>query len=372
MNRFISPNWHVVFVHYPIAFLSGGILIELLSIPWPRGLLRGAGRWMILLGTLLAIPTLTVGMYALATVVGPGHSWYEVTKDSHWSSDQWQYMRCHIWLNSIGVVLAAGAVTIWLACSDNWRRRLYWPVLLVLIAAMGLLAAGAWFGGESVYRYGTAVASASSASAAAEPHHRGVTWYIPPLELHVALAGLTVAIAVAAIGLTIRRLEAPSTVPEPPETIAPGQPTAEEPPDHGALAAAPVPSVVPDEARPVFPARFWLAAAAVALCTAVAGLWSVLGVFSAASLKENGAMLRRNDWDHLRLPLHVVFGVTLVVLTLLLAALARFGRRRRKLTVGFLALIILVIAAQFWLGLALLYDGHTGPVLGFKSATSAH
>ena len=370
MDQFISPNWHIVFIHYPIAFLSGGILIELLTFPWPRGMLRGAGRWMILLGSLLAIPTLTMGMYALATVVGSGHSWHEVTKNSHWSSDQWQYMRCHIWLNSIGVLLAAVAVTMWLAFSDNWRRRLYWPVLLVLIAAMGSLAAGAWFGGESVYRFDTAVASASSASAAADLHHRGVTWYIPPLELHVALAGLTVAVAVGAIGLTIRRLERSELVPAATQTIAPGESTEQAPPEPAAE-TAPVAPVASDEARPVFPARFWLAAAAVALGTAVAGLWAVLGAFSAASLKENGAMLRRYDWDHLRLPLHVVFGVTLAVLTLLLAALARFGRRRRKLTIGFLALIILVIAAQFWLGLAMLYDGHAGPVLGFKSPPTA-
>lgn len=377
MNQFISPNWHVVFIHYPIAFLSGGILIELLTVPWPRSPLRAAGRWMILLGALMAIPALTLGLYAFATVVGSGHSWYEIAQNSHWSRDQWQYMSCHIWLNSIGALLATGAVMTWLASSDDWRGRLYWPALVILIAAMASFAAGAWFGGESVYRYGTAVATAASSTASAEPHHQhGINWYIPPLELHVLLAGTTVAVALGAMALTIRRLERKELVPAPEEMIAAGESTDQARPEPAAsngpvMPNAPVVPVAPDEPRPIFAGRFWLAAAVISLCTAVAGLWSVVGVFSADALKHNGQMLRRYDWNNLRLPLHLIFGITILVLALLLAALARFARRRRKLTVAFLSLLVLAIAAQFWLGLAMLYDGRTGPALGFKSPPSA-
>lgn len=370
MSEFISPNWHVLFIHYPIAFLSAGIVIELLSFLWPRGLLRAAGRWIILLGALLAIPTLTVGMYAFATVVGgSGHFWYEVAERSPWSTEQWHAMSCHIWLNSIGVLLVIVAVTTWVASSDNWRRRLYWPVLLLLIAGMGSFGAGAWFGGESVYRFGTAVALHASHSAATESAHHGIKWFIPPLELHVALAGITVAIAVAALGLTIRRLEPAEPVTEPGETIVPGEQTPEEP--HGRTeVTVPVPPSIPYAPRPVFAARFWLAAAVVGLGAALAGLWTVVNVFSADTLKENVTMLRQPG--HIRVLLHVIFGTTVVVLTLVLAALARFGRRRRKLTAAFLVLSALVIALQFWLGLAMLYDGRTGPVLGFKSPPAGH
>jgi len=364
MNEFISPNWHVLFIHYPIAFLSAGIVIELLSFLWPRGLLRAAGRWIILLGALLAIPTLAVGMYAFATVVGSGRSWYEVVERSRWSPEQWHAMSRHIWLNSIGVLLVVVAVTTWVASSDNWRRRLYWPVLLLLIAGMGSFSAGAWFGGESVYRFGTAVALPASRTAAAEPAHHGIKWFIPPLELHVALAGMTVAIAIGALGLTIRRLEPPEVVTEPGETMVPGEQTPEEP--HGrSEVTVPVPPSMPYAPRPVFAARIWLAAAVVGLGAAIAGLWSAINVFSADTLKQNVTMVRQPG--HIRLLLHLIFGVTVVVLTLALAALARFSRRRRKVTAAFLVLSVLVIALQFWLGLAMLYDGRTGPVLGFKS-----
>ena len=66
----VRPNLHVILIHYPLAMLVAGTLIELLSFVWPRGTFRAAGRWMILLGALLAVPTTFSGIYAMRDVAG--------------------------------------------------------------------------------------------------------------------------------------------------------------------------------------------------------------------------------------------------------------------------------------------------------------
>src|SRR5512141_799892 len=96
-DEFIMPNWHVALIHYPIALLTLGVLVELLSFLWRRGGFRAAGRWMILLGALLAIPALTAGIYALRKemVSGPveiDQRWSELAAENHWPAEQWELL----------------------------------------------------------------------------------------------------------------------------------------------------------------------------------------------------------------------------------------------------------------------------------------
>lgn len=415
-NQFISPNWHVLLLHYPIAFLSVGILIELFSFFWPRGYFRAAGRWMLLLGGLLAIPTLVVGLYAFREAVGHGHSgWHAVMAASSWTDSQRQYMTYHIWFNSIGTALAAVAVVLWIASSDMFRRSVHWIVALCFILAMSLFAIGAWFGGESVYRMGTAVESPGMAvrhadvmqarSALADQDSsasdHGIKWFIPPLELHAALAGFAVALSVLALGLTIRRLEKTVVTPIPDDEQIPPEggasPTSAaavktRPPFPGATVPSdPVSGdplrdrvtvetesvgparthlVIVTEPPVLFPGRFWMLAFVLFLLTAAAGIWSVTGNFSPDSLRANFDDLK-NTHTHLRLLLHLAFGVSIIVLTVILAGVARWGRKKAGATRILLLLAMLAIAIQFWLGILLLFDGHHGPIFRFNSATTA-
>jgi uncharacterized membrane protein len=62
-HELVNPNLHVVLVHFPIALLVIGTLIELFSfLGWRTSGFRIAGRWMIGLGALLAIPTSLSGI----------------------------------------------------------------------------------------------------------------------------------------------------------------------------------------------------------------------------------------------------------------------------------------------------------------------
>lgn len=373
-NQFIDPNWHPLLVHYPIAFLSMGITIELLSFLWPRGLFRAAGRWMILLGALLAAPTAMAGIYALRVAAAPSSAqprlipWRTVVQQSHWSNLQWNYMSWHVLLNSIAAGVALGAVTAWVGASDRWRRKLHIPLLLLLMAVMGMIGVGAWFSGESIYQYGTAVEAAPASASSSVHQVQGIQWYIPPLELHIVLAGFAVAVIAGAMGLTIRRLEPRAEQTEPGELI--GQP----PESDVAVAPPPAPRQPVESSgvivlRDVFAGRFWLLGLFAVLCTAVAGIWSVVDVFTAQAFAQNGHDL--GEHSHFRLLLHVIFAAVLAALLILLAVVARWGRRWRRLTGGILALLVLVTAFQIWLGIAMLYDSHQGPIFGFNSAGAA-
>jgi uncharacterized membrane protein len=69
MREFIIPNWHVILIHYPLALLTVGTLIEIFSFLWRRSGFRAAGRGMILIGALCAIPAATSGIYAARQVL---------------------------------------------------------------------------------------------------------------------------------------------------------------------------------------------------------------------------------------------------------------------------------------------------------------
>src|SRR6516165_27819 len=120
-HELISPNLHVVLIHGPLGLLIAGTLIELFSFLWSRSSFRTAGRWMIFLGALAAVPATFSGIYALSSIaqannpVGKG-PWTDVKAASPLLSDPviWQMMRRHLLYQSIATGLAVLAVVVWL------------------------------------------------------------------------------------------------------------------------------------------------------------------------------------------------------------------------------------------------------------------
>lgn len=393
-EELITPNWHVVLLHYPLGLLAMGVFIELLSLFWRASTVRLAGRWMILIGALACIPTTTLGLYAFRDVVSSSRvtedsTWKQVVAASPWTPEQWDHMVTHLWFAVAGTGLAVFASVVWLACSDAGRRRFYFPALLLLVLALGCLNVGAWFSGEGVYRHGVGVATdarqthvdtALSATApagetidrvettrAAEPGHRlprTVEGYIPPLQLHVLLAGMTVAIALGAMGATIRRwmLLRPHVVP-----VVPA----------GALVEIPEHRLRPDlvghtpDVRPVvvamptiYPARVWFWGFVFGLGTIAAGLWMTHD-WELNVIREP----LRNEfaWDSLqRLFTHVCLGVGIVLFLLLSAFFTRVAPRHRGFVVLLMLLLLGVITVQVWVGVLLLFDSPNGGLLRFN------
>ncbi|MDP9174550.1 MAG: hypothetical protein M3O30_11880 [Planctomycetota bacterium] len=386
--RFIIPNFHVILIHFPLAFLGFGLLIEIFSFLWRRSSFRLAGRWMILLGTLLLLPATTSGIYAFFDIVGHGQtetdSWADLKASSGFSATDWQLARNHILFNSLGAALALIAVVGWIGSSDRWRRKLYLPGMAALVISMGLITAGAWHGGEMVYRQGFGVEGRQGvlqpqATPPTELQDK-IEFYAPRMQLHIIMAGLVFAMSAAALGLSLRRswLVDDLVVRQMPtehaaaELASVSKVGSSDPQTVSAtpLAHDPSNSTVISTIAPQMPcARFWVLAAGLALLT-------ILGGFYAGDFVKMPQVL---DWDRVnrtlgmikspgerRMALHIIFGVSILLLILILAILAQWTPRKHVPLGVISGLLILIMAGQVWMGILLLYDG-PGPILRFKA-----
>lgn len=369
MNEFIRPNWHVIFIHYPLGLLIVGVLIETFSFLWKRSGFRQAGRWMILLGTLSMIPATMTGMYALQDVVvqtspgSDGAPWHETLTGSSITAEQFKTLQWHVWLQVAAAAVSLVAVVSWVGASDRWRDKLYYPNLLLLLIAVGLTVGGAWFGGESVYRDGVGVATADSSDVAVDDAAglraigERAAFFMPPKQLHITLAGFAMAIAAAAIALSFRAAAVAREVPRMP---AEGEMQVDQQVDSLVRSInADVMLRGPIERVPA--ARFWLLCALLFVLTALTGVWYLARDADAWTFQDLQGFI--TDPDTPRRLWHTALGTSTLVLTLALAAMARWAPRRCGWLTVVATLLILVVAAQIWMGALLLYDSPVGSVV---------
>jgi uncharacterized membrane protein len=359
--EFINPNWHIILIHYPLGLFIVGVLIELFSFLWRRSGFRAAGRWMILIGALSMIPTVTTGLYALNDVIlmhteaGSEYlSWHDRALASPLTQDQWWMLQWHLWLQIAATGAAVIAVVSWLGGSDNWRHRFYYPTLLLLLISVGLMVAGSWYSGEAIYRHGVGTETSETTHT---DDHTGPEFFAPPVELHVTLVGFAMALVMASLGLSLRAAAVARAA----------ERTIEAPPAHpddqvDSLMRSIKPDViVADMAHTVPAARFWLVSALLLLLAAGAGVWYLA---SDAGTWKADQLWKMIAEDTPRRLAHVVLGVSLVVLTLVLEGVARWAPRKRGLLLLVALLLVIVTAAQIWMGAFLLYDSPQGPITG--------
>jgi uncharacterized membrane protein len=392
-HEFISPNLHVVMIHYPLGLLIVGTLIELFSFLWSRSGFRAAGRWMILIGALSAVPATFSGIYAFNSVAQANNSageapWVDVKASSPALSDPTVFamMRKHVLYQSIATGLCVLAVVVWLGGSDRARQSLRIPLLAVLILGVATVIYGSYFGGEAIYRHGVGVETDKGPTKpppeVASPRP-GWEQQFPPVELHVITAGMTIAIALAAIGLSFRKITASVEV----EDRRPIRPRDETMAENGPTAGSGRPRTPPSPVsmvrsfnpdievtvNPFAPAsRFWLLTCLLALFAVAGGLYVSHG--DEIKAKQNVA---KAVWSEIkptseqkinRLFGHVAAGTVIVLTPLLLAGLSRFAPRQR-LWLSIVTLVLLIaVASQIWFGVLLLYDTPVGSIAKFRAS----
>jgi len=228
----------------------------------------------------------------------------------------WAMLHNHMLYQSIATAMAALVVTLWLGASDRMRKRLYYPLLIVLVWTVAIILRAAWFGGESVYQNGVAVAVVFPipTTQAANPSTQPVTWLntptrietqFPPLELHVIMAGVFTAVALVAIGLSFRRINGLQAFLEPPPIVT-GDPAT-------AMQSQPTPATAFDvgrtfnpnlevEIKPFAPAgRFWMLAFLLAFFTVFGGLWVIArGADVFTKMDGHPRQLPRLLWEQIR------------------------------------------------------------------------
>ena len=132
-------NIHPLLVHYPIAFLTGSILIYFLALIARRESLEWTGLWMLGLGAATAAAAVWSGLRA-----GDGVMLAPAVRE-HILEHHKYYMLTAF---ALSTVLAG-----WSAIARPMPRRGR-AVFLILLLAMGaILAKGADYGGWMVYGY---------------------------------------------------------------------------------------------------------------------------------------------------------------------------------------------------------------------------
>jgi uncharacterized membrane protein len=383
VDKFILPNFHAIIIHFPIAMLGIGVAIELFSFIWRRSSFRQAGQWMILIGTLAIVPAVTTGLSALQNVMAHGadsDAWIDLKAGSGFTQTDWNFIRLHIILTACAAGMVLVAVVTWLASSDKWRNVLRVPALLMLIAACGLMVDGAWHGGEMVYRLGFAVqGKLETVTDTAPPSgfEDKLKYYAPPTDVHLLLAGVVFSLAAVTLGLSVRRALTTDTVivQRVPPTYVPAAAEKDTIKPISLMQAL----NDPGDEIPVVPAipaaRFWLLTALIAIGAVVTGLWlgDYLVPWPLIISKDHVVRALHNiqDSKKAREGMHIVFGSSILVFTLVLAMITRFAPRSRVILSGFGLLLVIAMAGQVWLGVLLTFDGGRGSLSRFKTEAEA-
>lgn len=426
----IQPNLHAAFVHLPIGLLVAGVIVEIVGLCFRGPSARVAAKWMIGLGALSMIPAALSGAYALSDVARRSMSlgdkvdvaWADVvartdlhggpTSASDKEGDQWRMISGHAWRAGPATAGAVLAVLVWMGASDRWRRRLYLPCGLLLLTSSAVMLWGAWMGGEAVYRHGTGVklhdrragpaamypaTQPGAAREMTEARAPGtIAAIVPPLQTHVAAAGVAVAFALAAMALAFRNASAGDVVLSAEDeekhfnftgVAEPGVRPAV--PQDLAMLRSFKPAAAMSVAKTDAPAaRFWLAASLFGLIASALGMWFLAVQTDAASrASQDNRSIAVALWDTVKAPAalpgpttqppenpfdlnrrltHVVAGGVLIVLPLIMAAMARWAPRQRAFLAALSLIVVVAIGVQVWLGVLMTLDTPGGSIIRFN------
>lgn len=158
----IIPNWHPVFVHFPIAFataaltfVAAGILLK--NRTWAAQCLI-FGRWMLWGAAIFACVAAVFGWFAYNSVDHDEAGHLAMTLHRNWA-------------------LAALLALVVLVMLDlrAWRSAVQpsYGFLVLLVAAWSVVVSTAWHGGEVVYRHGLGVMALPEAEGPGHPHEHG-------------------------------------------------------------------------------------------------------------------------------------------------------------------------------------------------------
>lgn len=159
----VIPNWHPLFVHFPIALLSMATLFFIAlhfvnNAEW-QSQFKILAYWNLWLGTGFAVVTVIAGWFAYNSVVHDTPSHEAMTEHRNWA------------LATLTIYLFAAAWAWRLYKTKNTTPSVF---TLVMVLAFAMLASTGWHGSEAVYRYGLGVMSLPQAEGDGHAHeHAG-------------------------------------------------------------------------------------------------------------------------------------------------------------------------------------------------------
>lgn len=144
----IIPNWHPLFVHFPIALLSMATLfflaVNIFSNHSIQGQLRVLAYWNLWLGTGLAVIAAIAGWFSYNSVVHDTPSHTAMTDHRNWA------------LVTLAVYIF---ISLWSVKHHKRTSDIGLNFIFIILMAFILIASTGWRGSEAVYRYGLGVMS---------------------------------------------------------------------------------------------------------------------------------------------------------------------------------------------------------------------
>ena len=133
-------QFHVVFVHFPIALILGALLAEALSIIFKSELMGKIALFNIVVGALGATVAAPLGWLAAASEV--------------WSGNYAAYIEYHRWLGTSTAALAVAAAILGIASLKKDGAALRWASRIFTLAASVTVGLTGYFGGQIVHGIG--------------------------------------------------------------------------------------------------------------------------------------------------------------------------------------------------------------------------
>jgi uncharacterized membrane protein len=137
------PNIHPFLIHFPIALLSLSLVCECAALMLKRDELSVVGWWTQLAGTIGLAAAAGTGIMAGDSVRLPdaGKAYLEIHQEIAFLAS------------------TVFAILLFWRIASRTKRPAGRDMLFILLLAAGVIAiwAGAWYGGELVYRFGAGV-----------------------------------------------------------------------------------------------------------------------------------------------------------------------------------------------------------------------
>lgn len=149
-------NIHPLLVHFPIAFLSAFFVLDLVGTLAKKPQCRNVAGWLLYLGTVAAVFTVTAGFIAAGSVAHGEEVHPIMERHEHFG---------------VSVLSLAAVLSAWrLKCGGvvQGAANSFFLVLAALLCTLMML--GADLGGLMVYKYGVAVKSLQIEVPAADVH----------------------------------------------------------------------------------------------------------------------------------------------------------------------------------------------------------
>jgi uncharacterized membrane protein len=159
-------NVHPVFVHFPLALLSAGILFDVLGYALKKTSLSNAGWWCFALGVIAAIITVFTGLQAEETV--------SLSKEAH------EVLEHHEHFQIYSTVVLTGLL-IWRSIKRGALPNPAVGYLIITAIAVGAIVFGSHYGGQLVYQYGVGTSVQPAATKGENrPNKDEQSYLLPP------------------------------------------------------------------------------------------------------------------------------------------------------------------------------------------------